>query len=213
MKTSSKVLGVLVVLLVVGLGYLGLHQSATPAIDTPSEEENVGSGGNVTSQVDVYTNGVGIGPDYAFFSRSGTLGTGVNQGAWCNSGVQGLGRTAFVEFAAVSLTGTASSTFNVYVGTSTTRTFSSDFTAPWAALMNGARFATSSTATTTSSTDTRRSGYGVVQVPVGQCVVTQVQAAGAGCLSAGGSCESATSTNRGTNFDWVIRGYYKVPNR
>lgn len=207
MTKTHKVVTSVIVSLVVGLAFLGFTQ---PSVPTNGPTENVGSGGNVTSQVDVYTNGVGIGPEYATFSRSGTIGAGANQGSWCNlSSSPGLGRTAYIDLATITTSGTASSSFKFYIATSTTARISNDFTAPFGSLINGFTIATSSPATTTSSIEQKRSGFAVIPVTVGQCVVTQMQASnGSVCASVGGLCESATSTNRGFNIDWYLRGYY-----
>lgn len=203
----KKIIGfIAVVALVIGLA-LSFHHS--PAPQTTSTEEVGGGGGGATSQVTMNTQGVGIGRDYAIFARNGTIGLGANQGSWCNSGVLSVGKTAYVDFASITTSATASSTMKVYVATSTSGTIANDFGAPFGTLINNFAIATSSLATTTSSHDYRRAGFGVIAVPVGTCVVTQIQAASASCPTTGGACESATSTNRGFTVDWLLKGYYK----
>jgi len=196
-------------LVIVALVFVTLTLSKGDATPTDESAQSTGSGGNVTQQVDIYTNGVGTGNAHAVFSRSGTIALGANQGAWCNSGVRSVGKTAYVNFAGITTSGTASSTMKVFIATSTTATIASDYVAPFGSLINNFQLATSSLATTTSSIDYKRAGFGTIPVPVGQCAVVQIQAASVSCPTTGGSCESATSTNRGFSLDWILQGYYK----
>lgn len=199
-KIKNIVISVVVAIVLVLLA-LSTHTNSPDALGS--------AGGGSTGNVQLNTNGVGTGYDYVILSRSGTIPLGSNQGAWCNSGAKGVGKTVYVDLARITTSGTASSTMKVYTATSTSATIASDFNAPFGTLINGFNLATSSLATTTGSTDYRRTGFGIIAVPVGQCVVTQIQAAAASCPTTGGSCESATSTSRGFALDWMLEGYYK----
>jgi hypothetical protein len=204
LKKISLALGVLVV---VGLLYFGFsNPTSAPVSDQAVMEDGAlgGSGGNVTQQQDFYTNGVGIGPGYVMFSRSGTIALGSNQASWRNT----TGRTVYVDLAFLATSGVASSSYKFYVATSTSATISSDFTAPYSSLVNGFTIATSSVATTTSSIESHLSGSAVVPVASGQYVNIQVQAAN-GAVCNGVICETATSTNRGFTVAWYLRAFFK----
>lgn len=197
-----------IVALVVGLLTVSLSKAPTPApVQTPVSETRTGSGGNITQQQDFYTNGVGIGPDYVMFTRNGVIGTSQNEGFWTNR----TGRTVYINRADVTSTGTASSTYRIYVGTTTAPTALDDFSAPYASLVNGFLWATSTAATTTSSIGARNTtNTGVIPVADGQSVFVQLQAVNDNRCAAALRCETATSTNRGiTRLEWIIQGYYK----
>ncbi len=198
-----------VVALVIGLValasvFFGIRSHA-PASD---QSLGAGGGGTVYSQQDQYINGVGIGPTYITFSKSGTIGAGSNIGGWTNRS----GRTAYVDLFSVTTTGTASSTYSIYAyASSSAPSTTYDFVTPASAdkmLISNFALATSSTATTTSSLEKAPAGK-VVRVPDGWTLYTILKAPAASCPSVAGSCESATSTNRGFNLDWYIRAYYK----
>ncbi len=207
---KKSIIGILaVVAVVIVLLTLSVNHFSRPSAPVEPEQTLGGFSGGATQGVTANTNGVGTGYDYALVTRAGTIPLGSNQGAWCNSGAKGVGKTVYVDLARITTSATASSTMKVYVATSTSATIASDFNAPFGTLINNFPIATSSLATTTGSTDYRRTGFGIIAVPVGQCVVTQIQAAAATCPTTGGSCESATSTNRGFTLDWMLEGYYK----
>lgn len=187
---------VLVAGLLLGLNIIGRHVAPTPA---PS---NLGA----VTDIDGYnfTAGINFGSVKENWG-SGQIYPKTNEAYWKNT----TGRTQYIDLLDVSTDGTASSTYTIYaVATSSPLTTLYDFTAPVSStgqmLINGFKFATSSTATTTSNYDFAGAGK-VVRVPDGQYVDIYLTAPIA-CPSGGGNCESATSTNRGfTNVFWRMR--------
>lgn len=159
----------------------------------------------------VFKAGHGDGGNFLAISADGEINAGANQAAWRNT----TGRTVYVLPENVSIgytTGTASSTWTLYVGTSTSATFTNYARpTPTNLLMDGASIATSTIATGGISVarvgTTTSAGFGFAVPPLGY-VVFDVQEAYA-CKSIG-LCETATSTNRGvTKFFWTLRGHYK----
>ena len=124
-----------------------------------------------------------------------TIGAGANQGAWLNN----TGHGVSLDTGAVYMTGTASSTFNVYVGTSTKATATDQFnltTAPfWSQFIDAAAISTSTPAGIwADNINNHKSGkVGTLYVPSGTYVL---MVANTFC-KASGACETATSTNRG----------------
>jgi hypothetical protein len=193
-----------IVVLVVGLAVIG--SVANAPVSTGLETGSVN--GPIQNSVWNFQKGASFGSNkYAQFSQSGIIAAGANQASWQNR----TGRTIYINRHDVSTTGTASSTYALYVyaSTSPARTIY-DFVAPASAnrmLINNFALATSSAATTTSSLDKALAGK-VVQVPDGSYVDIQLSSAAPGCPSVAGVCESATSTNRGFNLEWYFEGYY-----
>lgn len=203
--TNTKVVVLSVVVsLVVGLAFLGFTQPSVPSL-VPTE--NVGSGGNVTQQIDYYTEGVGVS-DVVFISPYGTIGAGANQGAWENT----TGRTVYANKADFGWnSGTASSTWSFWVATSSAATLGANGnTVPTNTyrLIGGAITATSSTPILVTSTSTDNgTTQGTLRIADNEFLVFKFVET-FGCI-ANGACETATSTNRGvTNFIWSFKGWY-----
>lgn len=184
-----------VVALVVGL--INLFSNHTPQAPTPGGVVNVVNGGST------FTNGADFGgPAPVTMNWAGDkIRAKSNQAFWRNT----TGMTQYVDLAEFSTDGTASSTYKVYAGTTTSATALNDFSAPaLPALINGFLLATSSLATTTSNINYARASS-VVQVPDGKYVYFQFQAVDDRNCPATKLCETATSTNRGFNGQWRLR--------
>lgn len=200
------------VALVVGLSRPG----STPTPDAPTGAQS----GPVQNVPWNFTQGAGLGGPSVTFTQGGVIPLGSNQASWRNL----TGRTVYIDLAAISVIASSSSTFSAaniwasstsaiyaYASTTAPRTLY-DFTAPAVnatstLLISNFALATSSTATTTSSYDKNLGGK-VVQVPNGGYVVFLQQAQSVSCPTTAGACESATSTNRGFNLQYFVRGYY-----
>lgn len=196
--SSKKTMLAAVVALVAFLGAIFATSSNAPA-----PEGDVGGPSNVQDSA-VFTNGVGFGKTgYLMFDTNGTIGAGSNQASWRNT----LGRTVYIDLAYLRTSGTASTTFRFGIATSTAATVN-NYTAPFASLINNYRIATSSAATTTSSL-ARSMGEPLIPVASGEYVNIYFQQGYGQTNCTGAVCETATSTNRGFNVDWYLRGHYK----
>lgn len=213
--TKNNVFVSALVALVVGLAVCFLFRGTNTVVkEVPAPVSNVGSiSGPVQNVPWNFTQGAGFGGKYVSFSQTISIPAGARSGFWTNK----TGRTVYVPRIDASLVGTtsaatvtASSTFALYAYGSTTAPGSTyDYTAPKSSdkmLINNFSFATSSTATTTSSLDKALAGK-VVQIPDGQSVFLLLVAPTANCTF-GGACEPATSTQRGFNVDAKLDGYY-----
>lgn len=172
---------------------------------------NSGDGLGSVRNVDTYPDGIKIGKGPVAVSwQTGTIGSGVNQASFQNK----TGRVMCADLAVVRTTGTASSSYRITVGTSTSATVS-DF----AALTGDNRsiidfsFATSTTATSSNSVHGVGAVAGVVCVNADEYYNIALRAgtsttASAGCN--GATCESATSTNRGFDIIYYLR-YFGLP--
>lgn len=173
--------------------------AATPAAPTP-----------VNNTVGVSQTNVGEFPEGALIGDAfvkvvtGTIPAGSNQASFRNT----TGKTVYVDQVIVRTTGTASTTQRISVGSGSSATIA-DFTLPTYALSSLLNYvlATSSAATTTSSVHgagaTDRAG--VIAVADGDYIniaLTQTFVQG-NC--SGSVCETATSTNRGFNLEYLIR--------
>lgn len=169
---------------------------------TPFGKQVENQFGDVVPNAQWFTTGIGFGSNKALYlSNTLTLGSGVNQAAWQNQ----TGTTVTVDASRFDLTGTASSTVAVWVGTSTSATVTNQFgaitTAPfWSQLISASNtISTSTNGTYTTQLDNfvnHKSGYPAeIQVLNGQYLLLVVSSA---CTTnAGIQCETATSTNRG----------------
>ena len=165
--------------------------------------------GAVRQEADVYTNGAQLGDEIIAW-KSGKIGVGSNQVTYCPKN----GRKTYFDRAEVSLaansagTQTASSTFLLYVATSTYAGSTDNFGTPAMSyfLVNGALIATSTNKLTLSSTSTD-AGIGTLWTDDGQCVTVQMQST-FDCV-ANGLCEMATSTNRGFDLLYKLRFHYQ----
>lgn len=155
--------------------------------------------GDIESNPPWFTNGFGFGTNKALY-LSGTLAlvSGQNQMAWQNN----TGSTVTVDVSRFDLNGTASSTFAVWVGTSTTATVTNQFntnTAPmWSQLISASNtIATGTIGTYPTQLDNfvnHKSGYPAeIQVLNGQYLLLVASS----FCTADGACNTATSTARG----------------
>lgn len=186
----KKIIISIAVVLVAGLLALGFIRADQSNV--PSQAQSLE--GDVMNTPTENPNGESLGGIFENMA-GGTIGAGRNQASFRNT----YGKPIYVYLADVSTTGTASSSFTLYVATSSTATIADNFTAPFSSIINGFLLATSSVATTTSNYDTPKNSR-VVKVNSGQYVVFQLQST-FDCVS-NGLCETATSTNRGFNLVW-----------
>lgn len=138
---------------------------------------------------------------------SGTIAAGANQGFWLNN----TGVTVYADLAEMITTGTASTSYDFFIGTTTAATLSSDFTDPFSGLVDDKVVATSTNALPVANSikDAGTNGRGVVAVPVGAYVFFTFQQTFAGNCT-GSLCETATSTNRGFDVNWNLRVHHTV---
>lgn len=128
------------------------------------------------------------------------IGPGQNQASWCNTGpgIVVYDAWAFLQSTTTAYNSLSSSTYNVYVGTSTGATIKNDFLGYTAALINGALFATSTQSNQViadNSASHSASSTSTVYVASGVCLNLQVQQT-YGC-TADAKCNTATSSARG----------------
>lgn len=189
MTSAWKIATVLALVLgVVGIGALFLGGSGSKQLL-----------GDVVPNAQWFTSGYGFGTlSSLYLSDKLTLAAGQNQAAWQNN----TGNTVTIDMGRFDLTGTASSTFAVWVGTSTASTATNVFslsTAPfWAQLIGGSNtVATGTPGTYTTQLDNfvnHKSGYPAeIQILSGQYLLV---VADSFCL-ADGACNTATSSQRG----------------
>lgn len=155
--------------------------------------------GDVVPNPQWFTSGYGFGSlSSLYLSSKLTLGAGQNQAAWQNL----TGSTVTVDMSHFDLTGSASSTFAVWVGTSTSATATNSFsltTAPFWAQLIGANntVATGTSGTYPTILDNymgHKSGYPAeINVLNGQYLLVVASS----FCAADGACNTATSTNRG----------------
>lgn len=189
-------LGKILIALALVLGSLGALSFAGVQ---PFEQQTQHIAGDVMSNAQWFTGGYGFGSNSALYlSAKLDLPSGVNQAAWQNN----TGSTVTIDMSRFNLTGIASTTFAVWVGTSTTPTVTNSFnqaTAPfWSQLIGTTNtIATSTNGTYTTQLDNfvnHKSGYPAeIQVLNGQYLLLAVSAS---CIT-DGACNTATSTNRG----------------
>lgn len=163
--------------------------------------------GTVEESVGLYRHGINTGSEYISFDKSGTIGAGSNQASWRNT----TGRTVYVDLltAIKTATGSTTSGWIFYAGTSSAATYSTDFTAPvWAPLIDGAESASGTPPTVYSSIEYSTAGLSIIPVLDGEYLnIAFFTRYFSNCT--GATCEKATSTNRGFNVDWYFRGHYK----
>lgn len=182
-----------------------------------------GSINNVQSVIWQFSKGVSLdssdsngGGGSVLVTKSGTIGTGQNQGVWTNK----TGRTVYVDYADVITTGAASSSFKITALATTTSSIAASMwlTAPTSAtaattttLIGDAILATSSPAGYIINSDITTgmtNASGTVPVLDGQSLIFYIrQAFGNACT--GSVCEQATSTNRGFNLSWYLQAHYR----
>lgn len=186
---GNAAVGVLVAVAVIGVIAAGIFFVSKGSQDPTLQGERAG--------LQEFVDGITPG-DTTILTKVVTIGPGQNQASWVNN----LGKTVYVDPYGTSLSyesGTASSSWLVYVGTSTAASATyTDYArpAPTALLVDGALIATSSPATQTRIGTTTTAGTGFAVAP-GERVIFNIQERFA-CKTIG-TCETATSSNRGVN--------------
>lgn len=200
MKTTSRGfigwVGLVIAVLAI-LGSLSLIAIKAHTADTSASVGGAQSGGPTFNAGANFPAGLtlGIGSTRSMNSGLIQIGRGANQASWKNT----TGRTVYVRLGDVEMAGTASSTFKVYVGTSTAATVTNVFsltTAPlWSQFIDGAQIATATPAGVWADniTNHKTSYPGTIQVNSGQYFTLVAST----FCSTVGACETATSTNRG----------------
>lgn len=147
--------------------------------------------------------------------KTGTIGSGVAQGSWCNTGIS---KDVYVDLIELrTKTDVASSSMTINVATSSVATLTDPFTDPNGTLVDARVIATS----TPTNTVISNIGNGLalrqtIQVPVDVCVNISfvsprmcVGGSDTSIIGNAGKCDAATSTTRGFDLDWFIRYHYK----
>ena len=169
---------------------------------------NIAGGTNLTSNFDE----IAVNDASEKWERL-ELTSGVDQAVFTNR----ESFTQYAYFASITTSGTASSSYDIYLVATTTSSIpdSHDFVALNLSQVNNRvlfrdlSFATSTTATTTNSimaTAEARS-LGVVPIPSGQSMILYMQQGDLQRNCGTGVCESATSTSRGFNVDALFKTY------
>ncbi len=191
MSNNKKIVSLVVLVLVV-LGAFALFHKAPVA--PVADQQNAGMTQNT---VDEYPNGLKLG-DATEKWVALPLAAGQNQAFFTNR----TGHTMILDYAEALTDGIASSSFKIFVATTTATAASTtfDFSQPYSSMITGDVLSTSSPALSLitsggATTTTRKSAIAVAD---GQSVVLgMIQTYGVGCT--GSVCEAATSTNRGFN--------------
>ena len=195
---KAIIIGSIALVIVLGILYVvGLNiQSNPPSV-----------GGTVENFPTNFTNG--LANNGVFYGEvKGTIGAGSNQASWFNN----TGKTVFVDRASLFVNGTASSTLQVNVGTSTTASIAyaayKTTTNPFSALIDSYTLATSTNYRVVNSIkDAGTNGQNIIRVQPNYYVFFLLKnpyQAG----TSGGAYESATSTARGFNLDYNMRYYF-----
>lgn len=203
MKNVSTMIVGIVVVAVCAMLYLMSGSESPSTYDGSNSSQNTGG---QRAGLQEYSDGIKLGDVTTTWKRV-VIPSGSNQAAWYNN----LGKTVFVTPDNVMIgfpSGTATSTLVLYVGTSTSSTFT-DYARPSVAtlLVDGALVATSTSAGTTGiyKMGTTSVAANVFAVPAGGYLVFDVQERFA-CKS-DGSCNTATSSNRGIDS---LHGYFRL---
>lgn len=204
----SVVIGILVLIVAASSAYNDLKSQLKVNTDQATQDAATGALAELSKGAASLNGGVAIGSREINFAVSGTLGSGVNQGGYTNK----TGRRVVVEYAEARTTGTASTSYNFYVGTSTSLSNTTiDFAAGgtmFSELIDAKQVATSTPNIVVNSIkDSGTNGRGALEIDPGESVLfsfrqTNVQA----CT--GATCETATSTNRGFNVNWLLKAHY-----
>lgn len=217
MNNSFKIVSV--VSLVVGLialvtAAVGHNQSAAPV----PADQNAGGVYNVNNVAPTFTDGIDLGNQAVRLSwEGGTIGSKLTSSFWRNT----KSATATVDYVEMRTSGIASSTFKLWAfATSTlaseTMAFKNNNTftninaaALGSLLINGKQIATTSAATTTSSDDNGVPQAGSsYMVPPGGYLDFLITGCTAGYQGGTANCDTASSSNRGFNVNWVIEYHY-----
>lgn len=204
METDKKRIGFTALVVAVAVVVLALFMHESP-VQAPTDHSTKPVG-LTQSDIGKFPEGAQEG-DQVVFDKVLSIGSGANQTAWKNT----LGRTVYIDASSVKIgyvAGTATSSLNYYVGTSTSAT-QTDYARPTRLYMpiDGATFATSTSASMINGTSTSN-GVGSVAVQDGEYLFFMVSEK-FGCKT-NASCETATSTNRGiTAFFAKFTGRYQ----
>lgn len=202
-NTQKTVGGVLVAALLVLVGFLAAGSGHSGAPE---------AGSTVNPNPQWFPTGIKIGTDNNLrLTGVLTIGVGQNQASVKNL----TGSTIYVTYGAAQMLGTASSTFNLNVGTSTAATVTNQFslsTSPlWAQFIDADQVATGTVASLISDNITNhKSSYpATLQVNNGQYFTAVVST----FCTASGACETATSSRRGWTTITIPYSYnYNSPN-
>lgn len=202
MNKIQKVIGVVLVvgLLLVGAYYWSARSSTS---DSPKT-----LGGDTINTPTNFIAGLNLGPannQVHLNEISINIGAKTNSGYWKNTS----GATRYVDLTDITTSGTASSSYLFYAYASSTLPgitydFTNNVTATantWVNI-NGIGLATSTVATTTSSFDTTAPNR-TVPVASGAYYIVLMKQRFSVCTS--GTCETATSTNRGFNVHAITQ--------
>lgn len=197
------------VLVVAGFALVGEIKSQLAVTQESAEAEAMGAIEAFTKAIAGFPKGYSNGSRSAHFTVEGDLLAGENQGAWRNT----TGRRVVIEYAEMRTTGVASSSYLFYAGTSTTATCTScNFsTANFSELIDAPSLATSSPIkvfNSISDTDQGTNGRGAIEVEDGEYVLFMFRKQDLINSCSGSVCEAATSTNRGFNVRWLLKGHY-----
>lgn len=197
------------VLVVAGFALVGEIKSQLAVTQESAEAQALAGIENFTNAPAGFKKGIAYGSRSVHFTAEGDLLAGVNQVAWRNT----TGRKVVVDKAEMRTTGTASSSYLFYVGTSTAASNTSfDFgTAMFSELIDAPSLATSSPIkvfTSMSDTDQGTNGRGAIEVEDGEYVLFMFRKQDLINSCSGSVCEAATSTNRGFNVRWLLEGHY-----
>ncbi len=193
MNKSNSFIGwaglVIATLVIIAAGLFVLHHDGHE-----STQFGGNSGGPTFNAGANFPVGLTLGTGNRYLNRGViSLAKGRNQIAWKNVS----GRTVYVNLGDAEMAGTASTTFKLWVGTSTTATVADTFnySAPfYAQFINGATVATATPAgVVADNIGNHASGTpGAIAVAANQYLLMVASA-----CAGGSTCESATSTNRG----------------
>lgn len=206
MKNSSKIFVAVAVTLAVVLSLIAV----IVAVGAPSTAQAPSTLGDSLPPNPIATQGITFGQNHGVNDNwiSGTISRGQNQGFWKNPGPTSV----IVDYSELQSTGTASSSYYFYMGTSTASSVTNNFSIPYSALIDSYSVATSSgPRVVNSDANAGTNGQGSVVVPVGGYVIFGVQQRyNTACT--GSVCETATSTNRGFNLNWALQFHYPTTN-
>lgn len=196
---KKTIIGAVILVVVLVLGGIALIATPTPApVQAPQ------SLGDISINTQEFPAGVKFGDKATVNWTGGQIGARSNQASFRNT----TGRTIYVDLAEMVTTGTASSTYQFFVATSTTATRSDNFTDPFSTLIDAFTLATSTTVRAVNSIkDAGTNGRSVIPVTDGQYVLLTFQQTYNNTCN-GSLCETATSTNRGFNVNWFLRYHY-----
>lgn len=192
-NTQQIAAAFVLVFVIVGGVLLGLHLGGSTSY-----------GNTINPNPEGYPAGIAFGKlNSLWLSDQLKLVAGRNQMSWKNT----TGSTVLIQLAHASQTGTASSTYKIYVGTSTAATATDSFlpaTAPfWSQLIDGFSVSTGTPAGVwADNIVNHKTGFPAeVQVTAGQYLLLVADS----FCTANGPCETATSSTRGWTLTLPFR--------